>query len=311
MSSLVSRFAENAFWVARYVERAENVARILEVNATFARDDAGDADWRRILDLYAEGETFDASYETADAASVTYFYTLDPDSPSSIVSALKNARENARAIRHLISTEMWTQLNVLYNEIRAFTRRDLRSTNLSNMLARVILGCQTFEGVAEGTFLRSEAWMFYQLGKHIERADQTTRVLDMGYARLHPKLGDAVGAVYWNALLRSVAGFHAFRNRHPMESEPADIARFLLYDHEFPRAAALCLDRITSRLRALEVLHGVRRREAVEAARRELEFTLETGLDEELTPEGLHVFLDRLQVALGRMSNALRETYFS
>jgi len=296
--------------MARYVERAESVARLIAVNAMFARDDAGLADWRKVLELYADLEAFMAREEDPDGAAVTYFYILDPDNPGSILASLRQARENARAIRHLISTEMWTHLNTLYNDIRHRTRRDLRGSNLARLCDQLVLSCQTFNGVAEGTFFRSEAWLFAELGRHIERADQTTRILDMGYDRLDVERGDALGSVYWNALLRSVAGFHAFRNRHPMDAVPGDIARFLLYDSEFPRAVALCVEAATSRLRGVERLHGVRRRTHVENARRELEFILETGPDCDLSAQDLHMFVDRIQAALGQMSTALHETYF-
>lgn len=296
--------------MARYMERAESMARLLSVNATFTRDDTGLADWTKVLKLYADLETFQENHDEIDTASVTYFYILDADNPGSIISALKQARENARAIRHLISTEMWTHLNMFYNTAKTWTRRDLHEVNLARLCDEIALSCQTFSGVAEGTFFRSEPWMFAQLGRQLERADQTTRILDMGYERLDLAKGDALGSVYWNALLRSVAGFHAFRNRHPMDAVPEDIARFLLYDDEFPRAVTLCVEDMTIRLRSVERLHGVKRRKSVEDARRELEFILETGPDHDLTAQKLHAFVDRVQSAIGRMSTTLHQTYF-
>ena len=310
MPKLVARFAENAFWLARYVERAENIARIIDVNAAFARDDAGQADWRGVVALYADLERYEAGGRSYTAEDVAYFYLLDRDNPTSVRSGLAQARENARAIRHLISTEMWAHLNITHNRLRQATRRDVRSTALAQRCSRLVMSCQTFEGIAEGTFRRSEPWVFYQLGKLIERADQTTRVLDMGHRRLDPDAGAPLGPVYWNALLRALSGFHAFRNRHSISSSPVDVARFLLYDHEFPRAVAVCVDQITHRLKALEARHAMRRRDPVEAARRKLAFMLESGPEQALTPERLHLFLDQLQVELGQMSNALAESYF-
>lgn len=310
MAKLVSRFAENAFWLARYVERAENLARIIEINKTYTRDQSGALDWQRIPDLYADLPRFKETHDEVNEQTVLDFYALDRDNPTSIRSAVSSARENARAIRHLISTEMWTQLNIFHNTCRAWTRRDIDLYNVWRLCQRVTLNCQAFEGIAEGTFLRGEAWTFYQLGKHIERADQTTRILDIGYDRLTLAKGDAVGSVYWNALLRSVSGYHAYRHRHPVDSSPDDIARFLLYDREFPRAVALCVDQITERIHELERRHDVRRRQPVEQTRRELEFVLETGLEVTLTSARLHTFLDQLQVALSGVSNALAQTYF-
>lgn len=310
MVELVSRFAENAFWLARYVERAENLARIIDINKTHARDGSGVSDWKRIPELYAELDRFLEAYDQISEQTVLNFYALDKENPTSIRSTIGSARENARAIRHLISTEMWTQLNIMFNKCQSWTKRDIDTYNLSRLCQSITLNCQTFEGITEATFFRGEAWTFYQIGKHIERADQTTRILDIGYDRLTLAKGDAVGSVYWNALLRSVSGYHAFRHCRPRASRPEDIAHFLIYDREFPRAVALCVDQLTERVYELEQRHDSSRRANVEHARLALAFTLETGLDVALTAGSLHAFADELQRALTNLSDALAETYF-
>lgn len=310
MSSLLARFAGNLSWLGRYLERSENIARILHINETYGRDDPQGPDWRRVLRLYADEERFDETHDDASAAEVLGFYVTDRDNPGSIVSSISAARENARSVRHLISTEMWTHLNIFSSQVRALKAKDLRLANLSAVATAVINGCQSFEGIAEGTFLRGEPWCFFQIGKYLERADQTTRILDISSDRLLLDKEDTVATVQWNLLLRSVSAYHAYRGRHPGVSRPHDIASFLLYDTEFPRAVALCVDRMTSLLRDIEKRHGTRRGTKVEQARRALEFSLETGPGQELTPESLHAFLDGLQVALGRVSSVIGETYF-
>lgn len=310
MSNLLARFAENVFWLARYLERAENVARILDINETYARDNPDGPDWKRVLDLYAEWDGFSARYEEPDARNVLAFFVTDRSNPASIISCITNARENARTVRHLISTEMWTQINILHGQVRAISARDVRPTSLSKTAKMIILGCQTFEGIAEGTFFRGEPWVFYHLGKYVERADQTTRILDMGCDRLFIEEGDAVAWVHWNVLLRSVSGYHAFCARHPGAATPRDIAAFLLYDTEFPRAVALCLARLKDRLLDVEQRQGHTRVDAVEQARRELEFLLETGLNKKLTAPRLHSHLDTIQKALGRLSDGIGHSYF-
>lgn len=308
--NLVARFAANTFWLGRYLERAENIARILQINETYARDNPEGPDWRRVLDLYADTERFFETHETADAPSVLNFYVLDRANPSAIAAAVSGARENARSVRHLISTEMWMHLNIFHGQVLNMTQRDIRLSNLANVTASIISNCQMFEGVAEGTFLRGEPWCFYQLGKYIERADQTTRILDIGYDRISSGEGDAVTSVQWNVLLRSVSGYHAYRSRHPGGSSLEDIERFLLYDTEFPRAVTLCVRRMTTRLRELELRHGANRHSPVEQARRSLEFALGTGPGKGFTPDRLHTFLDRIQVLLGDVSDAVGNTYF-
>ena len=311
MSNLVARFAENVFWLGRYLERAENLARILDINETYARDDRGGPDWTRVLRLYAELDHFTESYGEATVQSVLQYYVVDRDNPSSIASCVHSARENARAIRHLISTEMWTQINIFHGDVARLQRKDANVPNLSRVSRDIIAGCQHFEGVAEGTFLRSEPWCFYQLGKYVERADQTTRILDIGYDRLSPADDSPVAWVHWNVLLRSVSGYHAYRSRHPGASAPQDIATFLLYDEEFPRAVALCVNRITSSLRDLERRHGSNRGAEAETARRRLEFLVETGPGKNLTAKSLHTYLDRTQTALAGVTDAVGRCYFS
>jgi len=310
LSSLVARFAENLFWFGRYMERAENTARILYINQTYARDNPEGPDWRRILDLYADTPRFFEVYDEATARNVLNFYVLDRDNISSIAFVVAAARENARTLRHLISTEMWTQANRAHNMVRSLTQRDIWVSNLAHTANALITDCQTFEGIVEGTFLRGEPWCYYQLGKYLERADQTTRALDISYDHLSMDSPDTVATVQWHTLLRSVSGYHAYRHRHPAASKPSDIACFLLYDTEFPRAVALCVSRITARLRDLEQRHDLRRSEDLEQARRELEFALETGPGQELTSERLHSLIDKTQISLGKVSTEIGLAYF-
>ena len=311
-SSLLARFAQNIFWMARYIERAENIARILDINETYAREAHGEPDWQRVLELYSDTERFFESHDTADSAAVLNFYILERDNPTSIAAAVRMARENARSVRHLISTEMWTHLNVVHARIAGLTQRDLRLSQVSRRCAEIKEACQTFEGITEGTFFRGSARCFYSMGKYIERADQTTRVLQMGYERLTVSgaAEDAISTVQWNALLRSVAAYHAFRSLHPSGLEPRTIAAFLLYDHGFPRAVALCVDRVTQLLEVLVERHDLPRHEDIDSARNHLVFTLNTGLGEKVTRSRLHVFLDKLQLALTRLSGEITRYYF-
>jgi uncharacterized alpha-E superfamily protein len=311
LSSLLARFAENAFWLARYLERAENLARIIDINKTYARDNPEGPDWRRLLVLHEDVERFAASHEEADARSILNFYILDRTNPVSIISCLANARENARSVRHLLSTEMWTHLNMLHGKIAAFNARDIRSSNLSQTTHTIISGCQTFEGIAEGTFFRSEPWSHYHLGKYLERADQTTRVLDMGSERLLIEEGDAVAWVHWNVLLRSVSGYHAFCARHPAATSPHDIVDFLLYDTDFPRAVVLCVTRISERLRDIEVQYCRKRDKNVAQARKQLDTLLGSRPTKKYTAKSLHLHLDRTQKSLAALSDAIGQAYFN
>ena len=157
MPSLLARFAANIFWVGRYLERAENLARILDINETYARDRPEGPDWGGVLDLYADRERFAELSARATAAKVLNFYMIDRTNPTSIAFAVAAARENARTVRHLISTEMRTHLNIFHNQIAGLTQRDIRASNVSRLCTDIKLNCQTTEGIAEGTLLRDEA----------------------------------------------------------------------------------------------------------------------------------------------------------
>ena len=206
---LLARYADCIFWLARYVERAENLARILDVNETFSRDSRGAQNWRSIIQLNSDEERFFAAERKVSAASVLQFYVIDADNPNSIFNAFRYARENARTLRPLISTEMWAQLNVFYNRLAALDGEDLAPGRLSALFATIKEACQTHTGITDGTFFRDQGWYFYQLGRYIERADQTTRLLDIKYHLLLPDIADVgspTDVSQWNALLRSAAG---------------------------------------------------------------------------------------------------------
>lgn len=310
MAKLIARFADNVFWLGRYLERAENIARIIDINESFARDRTEGPNWKAVLDVYADTARFLEKNKEISAEAVLDFYMLDRSNPGSALSSVFMARENARTVRHLISTEMWIHLNMFRHRLSNLTRRDIWVTHVARTCADIKSSCQAFEGIAEGTFFRDEAWCFFQLGKYIERADQTTRVLQMGFDQLQSESSDTLNPVYRGVLLRSVAGYHAFRNRYPSASSADHVVKFLLYDPQFPRAVALCIDNVSRRLGLLDQIHENRKSRTIAPPRRALEFLLETGLGNQITSRRLHRFLDDVQVALGQLSNAISESYF-
>jgi len=310
LNNLLSRFAFNIYWLARYLERAESLARLLDINETYARDKPTGPDWQRVVDLHADQDRFRELHRRPDVAAVLEFYLLDATNPTSVPYALAAARQNGRSIRHLISTEMWTQLNIFHNQTKELGRRDIRLDNLSTVCTNIKLNCQTLEGIAEGTFARNEAWLFYQLGKYLERADQTTRVLDMGYMWLSEGDADAPISVHWNMLLRSIAGYHAYRSRHPAGSYSSDVAAFFLHDRTFVRSVTYCMERVSQCLNSLDKLHDGGRTKGLEAARRTLEFSVETGLEKRVTQKRLHRYLDDLQTKLNDVSEEIFTCYF-
>ncbi len=311
--SLLSRFAENHFWMARYVERAENLARILDVNETFARDNAGTQDWLPIVQLHADEEAFFAKHKEATAKAVVHFYIADRDNPDSIYRTIHMARENARSLRHLISIEVWTQLNVFDDWLRGLKRRDYDLMRLSPLCARIKELCQQHTGIAEGTLYRDQAALFYELGKQIERADQLTRLVDIKYHRLLPKaddVGSPIDVSQWNALLRSAAAYQAYRRHHPSGMTPEQVANFLLFDPGFPRSLRTCVAEMrgrVERLAAHPALEGAKPSpDALQRLERRAGSSIETAVE-----QGLHEFLDETQVDLIAFGEDLADAYFT
>jgi len=310
---LLARYADSIFWLARYVERAENLARILDVNETFSRDSTGGQNWRSIVQLNSDEERFFASHDAPSVNNVVNFYVIDGDNPTSIVSAIRGARENARTLRPLISTEMWVQLNVFYNWLVALTAAELVPGNLSALFATIKEACQTHTGITEGTFFRDQGWYFYQIGRYLERADQTTRLVDIKYHLLLPNISDVGSPVdvgQWHALLRSAAGYHAYRRLHAASTTPARVAGFLLLNTAFPRSVHHCVWEVGRLLAEVKSHYGLRHgNDAAEELDR-LRVLLGTLDISTILRRGLHEFLDSIQYQLIAITRELAIAFF-
>jgi uncharacterized alpha-E superfamily protein len=292
LSKLLSRHAEAIFWMARYVERAENLARVLDVNETFSRDSRGGQNWHSVLQLYSDEDAFFAGHDAATAEAVILFYLIDRDNPGSILSALRMARENARTLRPLISTEMWTHLNIFYNRLRDLRPEDLGEPRLARLCGFIKEACQAHTGIT---------------------ADQTTRLLDVKYHLLLPS-AQAVGAPtdvsQWNAVLRSASGYHAFRRVHPSGMSPAAVSGFLLYHKSFPRSLMACVRGAQLMLLDLSRHYDVAGGAAAMARLDGISAELADGSIDRIFARGLHEFLDWVQLELVAITAALGRELF-
>jgi uncharacterized alpha-E superfamily protein len=310
---LLSRYAEALFWLARYMERVENLARILDVTDTFVRHGADQSGWRSVIQINADEERFLKRYGEANAETVAEFYLVDRENPTSIASSLFAARENARTLRPLISTEMWAQINVFYNRVRGLTAADAAPSRVSGLCAYLKEQCQAHAGITDGTFFRDQGWAFYNIGKYIERGDQTSRLVDIKYHTLLPTADDVGGAVdisQWHALLRTASGYHAFRRVYPSGMTPAYVAGFLLLNHSFPRSVVLCVRQIEVYLTQLS--SGYSLRGAYEAQERldELRAALLDQTIDDILSRGLHEFLDWVQRQFIEVHNAVAAAFW-
>lgn len=313
MQTLLARYAECIFWLARYMERAENLARILDVNETFARDGDGAIDWRPILALNADEARFLECYRDVTPENVLAFYILDAGNPTSILAAVRAARENARQLRPLISTEMWSQINVFYNRLLALGPHDLARHNLQRLCSFIKEACQAHTGITEGTFFRDQGWYFYQVGKYLERADQTTRLLDIKYHTLLPSVaavGTPVDVSQWNTLLRSAAGYHAFRRVYPRGMTPAAVAGFLLFNDAFPRSVLVCVCEMEQLLHRLTSKYRLRNGNIVLERVDEVRAALGASTIDSVITSGLHEYLDGLQIIFADISRDIGAAFF-
>ncbi len=310
---LLARNAEASFWMARYVERAENLARLLDVNETFARNQHGERNWISIVQLNADAERFFAKHKEAVAENVISYYVLDRENLTSILFSVRAARENARMLRPLISTEMWTQLNVFNTWVAELKPSDIELPRLSHLCGRIKEACQTHTGIVEGTFYRDQGWYFYQIGRALERADQTTRLLDIKYHTLLPQVSDVgspLDASQWNAVLRSAAGYHAYRRLYTHGISPKKVAGFLLLNDAFPRSVTLCIRQVAALLNRLKLRYSLPSGNAVMERVDEIQAVLTSRTIDDVVASGLHEFLDWIQRQLIALTSDLARAFF-
>lgn len=241
---MISRVAEHCFWLARYLERAENTARILEVNHTLLLDFHVpiEEQWKPLLIISG---VHDYPHEPT-AENVQEHLTWAADNPVSIANSLWWARENARIIREVISGEMWERMNYYHLWMQNGVGRGAYDDNRTDFYAQVRRINQLLHGIADATMSHGEAWEFFKLGTYLERASQTARIMDVKYHTLLPRLedvGSPVDNAHWVAILMSCSGYEPFHKKaRLMPVDPgAAVAEFLIFDDQFPRSIRRCL----------------------------------------------------------------------
>ena len=312
---MLSRVAESIYWMARYVERVENTARIMDANYHMILDlPAGVGEqWEPLVVTSGDDELFKELYDQFNRENVVVFLTFDIRNPNSILSCLQMARENARSVREWISSEMWQQVNTFYLMVKAASREKAVLELPHEFFVDIMLASHLFVGLAENTMTHGEGWEFARLGRMLERADKTARIIDVKYFILLPSV-DYVGMPYdhilWGALLRSASAFEMYRKRYG-QIVPDKIIDFLILDNDFPRAIHHCL--IAAEI-ALRNISGTSRGRFTNRAEKSLGRLL-AELDyiqvEEIKGIGLHEFLDNTQTRLNQIGTAVAESFFS
>ncbi len=312
---MLSRVADAIYWMSRYVERAENVARFVDVNLNLMLDmpDPASRQWEPLVVVAGDSEPFRARYGQATEENVRHFMTFDRENPNSIVSCLYKARENARSVREAISSEMWEQLNTAYLVARDADAPRRASSDPSDFYNSIKTASHLFSGLTDTTMSHNEGWHFARLGRLIERADKTSRILDVKYFILLPTpdyVGTPYDALQWMALLKSASAFEMYRKRYRLIA-PDKVVEFLALDRDFPRSMRYCLMRGEESLRAITGSPVGTFTNAAEQRLGRLRADLDYSGVAEIIRRGLHEFLDDFQHELNSVGDAVFQTFFA
>jgi len=312
---MLSRVADSIYWMSRYIERAENVARTVAVNATLMLDAPGadDSQWDALVKTSGDHDEFTARYAAATRFNVIRFLTMDPDNPNSVLSCLGSARENARSIREIISSEMWEQINTFYLMVRSVAASPGNLDRVQEFCEAVKQSSHLFNGITLGTLTRGEAWHFIRLGQMLERADKTSRLLDVKYyilLRSAADVGTPIDEIQWAALLRSASGFEMYRKQHGRIA-PANIVQFLLLEPDFPRAVRCCLNLGRESLHAITGTPPGSFRNPPERLLGQLCSDLAYTQVDEVIHRGLHEYVDDLQGRINRVGRGIHDAFFA
>lgn len=313
---MLSRVADSIYWMSRYVERAENVARFIDVNLQLMLDDlSGEGQqWLPLVNTTGDYEEFEKRVGKGTQENVIRFLTFDAENPNSILSCVRAARENARTVREIISSEMWLALNKFYLMVTAAA--DSKATALANpheFFTEVKNASHLFNGVTAATMTHAEPWHFFRLGRMLERADKTSRILDVKYfilLRSVQDIGTPFDDIQWAAVLRSASAFEMYRKRHG-RIVPRAVVEFLLLDREFPRAVNFSLTAARDSLHAISGTPLGTFHYPPEKLLGQLCSDLSYASVDEIVDAGLHEYLDELQTKMNQVSAGIFETFFA
>jgi uncharacterized alpha-E superfamily protein len=312
---MLSRVSDSLYWMSRYVERVENIARIVDVNLQLQLDvpsrqaRALARHWLPIVACLGDEESFRARYKKTDVDSVVEFLVFDREHPNSIAGSLSAARENARTVREQITSEMWEQINRTYLWITSKAARQSFDRNHYEFFQRVQKTLQLFQGITDSVMVRDEGWEFIQIGKYLERADKTTRLLDEDFHLLRPDGASPNDLLLqWLAILRCCNARQTYQRRYEAVVQPARVAELLLFDDHFPRSVKFCVLRVDQALRRMSGVPSGRFSNRGEKLSGRLFAELCFGSIEEIQAIGLHAAMDDLQRKLNDLGSAVLDS---
>lgn len=313
---MLSRTADNLYWLARYLERAETAARLLEVGARIALlPNAGHgyrSEWDALLQAGGSADSFTRKYGEAVQRNIESHLFFDHDNPNSVASCITRARENGRIVRTALSMQVWDALNTAFQELRQLERTPRSDLSLSRLTDWTMRHTAMVRGAIEATLLRNDGYDFLNIGFNLERADNTSRLLDVKYYVLLPRadyVGSGLDNYQWTTLLRALGAHRAFHWAYGGEVTAAKIAHFLILNPQAPRSLITCVEALTQHLDRLA--RRYHRSGTPQAAARGMLGELGEAKVEQIFDEGMHEFLTRMIGELSVLGHAVHEAYLS
>ena len=306
---MLSRVAENIYWLARYVERAENTARLINVTTNLLLDlpRSANVGWEPIIKILGTEPLFIDRYEEISEKNILRFIIADLNNPGSLVSSLHHARENARTIRDIIPRESWESINDLYLYAKGNAQSGVARKNRHTYLQNIILGAQTLTGQLAGTMYHDVGYDFLRMGRNLERADMTTRIIDVRSADLLENEHESLTPyenIQWMSVLKSLTAYQMYRRIIQVRVRRPDVLKFLLQESRFPRAFYHTVCEVES---CLVNMPG--NQDSIKHVN-DLQKSVLTAKPDRLKQDELHKFLDKLQLGLGKLHNCISQTYF-
>ncbi|MDA7425621.1 alpha-E domain-containing protein [Thalassococcus lentus] len=309
---MLGKTANGLFWMSRYLERAENTARLIETGQRIAltRLGSGEAEWIPVLQSAGSLDGFHDAYETPGQEAAVDWMLRGRDNPSSIMACIASARQNARLVRTAITGEVWEAVNATYMMARELLARKVSERDLPAVLAAIRQNTALVRGMIHGTMLRNDIYDFLRIGTFLERADNTARILDVKYYVLLPSvsaIGSSIDNVQWESILRSVSARGGFRMEYGSEGGPQEIAHFLIFDKRMPRSLAFCVGKIKDNLRYLNASQSKPSQSQKLVTHLETAY-LSHGIDQ-VFEYGLHEFIEKMLELLGDLAGQIQLDY--
>ncbi len=315
---MLSRNADSLLWMSRYIERAENIARIVDVNLQMLLDYQRLDDhqlgqhWEPLVLSLGEEELFEELYDKADSTTVTEFLTFDERNPNCIINCVDAARENARSIRDQISDEMWEEINRLYLFLHSPAAREVWRKTPTEFYKEMKQCSYLFQGLTNATLVHDEGRDFTQIGRFMERADKTSRLLDVKYHILLPagdEVGGTIDSVQWAAVLRCCSAFEGYQDHYGFDIKPMQVSEYLIFAESFPRSIRFCLRTLDASLRRLSGSPAGHFSNDAEKLTGRLLSEINYSTMDDIYAIGLHQYLDKLQLQLNDIGEKFYQSY--